>query len=117
MPSDELSGVAVEILLTLSKGPQHGYAIKLDIEERAGGDHVLGSGSLYQAVQRLQRRGLVAVDENAPPAGDARRGRVYRIEPGGVEALDAELARMRRILRFAGTSVGTSVAPADGRSS
>ena len=62
MPNDELSDVAVEILLTLSKGRQHGYAIKLDIEERAGGDYVLGSGSLYQALRRLERRGLLAVD-------------------------------------------------------
>lgn len=102
MPTDELSDVAVEILLTLSQQPGHGYAIKLDIEERAGGDYVLGSGSLYQALRRLERRGLVAVDESAPPTDDARRGKVYRIEEAGREALAAELARMRRVLRFAG---------------
>lgn len=108
MPSDELSDVAVEILLTLSSGPQHGYGIKLDIEERAGGDYVLGSGSLYQALQRLQRRGLVAVDDSAPPPDDARRGNVYRIEDAGREALEAELERMRRVLRVAGRSAATS---------
>jgi len=102
MPTDELSDVAVEILLTLSQQPGHGYAIKLDIEERAGGDYVLGSGSLYQALRRLERRGLVAVDDAAPPTEDARRGKVYRIEGAGREALEGELARMRRVLRFAG---------------
>ena len=101
MPNDELSDVAVEILLTLSKGPKHGYAIKLDIEQRAAGDLVVGSGSLYQAIQRLQRRGLLAVDDTAPPPEDARRGRVYRIEPAGRDALEDECARMRRVLRFA----------------
>lgn len=102
MPNDELSDVAVEILLTLSKGRQHGYAIKLDIEERAGGDYVLGSGSLYQALRRLERRGLLAVDTAAPPSGDARRGKVYCIEDAGRAALEAELARMRRVLQSAG---------------
>jgi len=102
MPTDELSDVMVEILLTLSCAPQHGYAIKLDIEERAGGGYVLGSGSLYQALRRLERRGLIAVDEAAPPPDDARRGKVYRVEPAGQEALEAELARMRRVLHHAG---------------
>lgn len=107
MSSDELSDVAVEILLTLSTGPQHGYGIKLGIEERAGGDYVLGSGSLYQALRRLERRGLVAVDHDAPPAQDARRGNVYCIEPAGRTALEAELDRMRRVLRVAETRTAT----------
>jgi DNA-binding PadR family transcriptional regulator len=101
MPNDELSDVMVEILLTLSRASQHGYAIKLDIEERAGGGYVLGSGSLYQALRRLERRGLIAVDDSAPPPSDARRGKVYRVEPAGRDALEAELARIRRVLHFA----------------
>jgi len=105
MPTDELSDVAVEILLTLSRGPLHGYAIKLDIEGRAGGDYVLGSGSLYQALHRLERRGLLAVDDSAPPPEDARRGKVYGIEREGQEALESELARMRRVLRFVESDV------------
>jgi DNA-binding PadR family transcriptional regulator len=107
MPTDELSDVAVEILLTLAGGARHGYAIKLDIEERAGGDHVIGSGSLYQALRRLERRGLIAVDDSAPPPEDARRGKVYRIETAGQEALGNELSRMRRVLRFAENAAST----------
>ena len=95
----ELSSVAVEILLTLLRGPRHGYAIKLDVEERIGDGFLLGSGSLYQALQRLERRGYVA--EVARARKDARRGRVYSIEPEGKRALDAELARMRRVLSAA----------------
>lgn len=97
----DLSKVAVEILLTLSRGARHGYAIKLDVEERIGEGFVLGSGSLYQALQRLLRRGLVAEDKSAERSDDARRGRVYRIEPAGRRALEAELARMSRVLSFA----------------
>lgn len=96
----ELSHVAVEILLTLLHGERHGYAIKLDVEERIGGGFLLGSGSLYQALQRLERRGYVGEVKDATPA-DARRGRVYRIEPAGRRALEAELDRMSRVLKVA----------------
>lgn len=96
----ELSHVAVEILLTLLHGDRHGYAIKLDVEERIGGGFLLGSGSLYQALQRLERRGYVAEVQGVEPV-DARRGRVYRLEPAGRRALEAELARMSRVLKVA----------------
>ena len=108
MPNDELSDVAVEILLSLAKGPQHGYAIKLDVQERAADGFVLGSGSLYQALRRLERRGLVAVDDAAAPSGDARRGKTYLLEAGGRDALDAELERMRRVLRVAAGEAATA---------
>ena len=96
----ELSNVAVEILLTLQKGARHGYAVKLDIEERLGGDFVLGSGSLYQGLQWLERRGYIAETKDPEPP-DARRGRVYWIEPAGKHALESELSRMARVLKFA----------------
>jgi PadR family transcriptional regulator PadR len=96
----ELSHVAVEILLSLLHGDLHGYAIKLDVEERIGGGFLLGSGSLYQALQRLERRGYIAEVRGVAPV-DARRGRVYRLEPAGRRALEAELARMSRVLKVA----------------
>jgi PadR family transcriptional regulator PadR len=92
-----LSTLAVEVLLTLAEGPLHGYAVKQRIEERIGDGFLLGSGSLYQALQRLERRKLVA--EAAAPAGaDPRRGRVYRLEPAGRQALVQELGRMKRLM-------------------
>ena len=97
----QLSNVALEILVTLSAGSRHGYAIKLDVEQRLGDGFILGSGSLYQAIQRLERRGLIAEDTDSP-AEDNRRGRAYRIEPAGIEALEDELARMKRVLSQAG---------------
>ncbi len=96
----ELSNVAVEILVSLLQGEKHGYAIKLDVEERIGDGFLLGSGSLYQALQRLERRGYIAEVKRAS-SPDARRGRVYRIERAGKRALEAELARMDRVLKAA----------------
>ena len=100
MSESELSNVTVEILLTLLKGASHGYAIKLDVEERVGGDFLLSSGSLYQALHRLESRGYIAEDRGAR-SSDARRGRVYRIQPAGRRALEAEVARMSRVVKTA----------------
>lgn len=94
-----LSVVAAEILLTLARGPRHGYGIKLDVEKRIGDGKIVGSGSLYQSLQRLERRGYIAEVETAHE--DSRRGRVYRIEDAGLQALSAELARMERTLQYA----------------
>lgn len=99
-PDSVLSHVAVEILVSLLQSDKHGYAIKLDVEDRIGGGFLLGSGSLYQALQRLERRGYIAEVKNQTPP-DGRRGRVYQIERAGKLALDAELARMDRVLKAA----------------
>ena len=106
----ELSNVAVEILVSLLQGEKHGYAIKLDVEDRIGDGFLLGSGSLYQALQRLERRGYIAEVKRA--AIDARRGRVYRVERAGKRALETELERMDRVLK----AVRRKVAPAGTKS-
>ena len=83
MADDALSPIACEVLLSLVDGPRHGYAIKLDIEARTNGEVSLGSGTLYQAIQRLERDGLI--DEAHVPGGrtDARRGRSVQASAGG----------------------------------
>ena len=96
----ELSNVAVEILVTLLEGSRHGYAIKLDIEKRIGEGFLLGSGTLYQALHRLEKRGYISEVTSDQPK-DARRGRVYRIQPTGQRALESELERMARVMKFA----------------
>ncbi len=95
-----LTTVAVEILLSLAKSDRHGYGIKLDIEERTAGAMSLGSGTLYQAIQRLERQGFIVESE---PAGehDARRGRCYRLAPDGRAALEGALRRWDEIVRYA----------------
>lgn len=93
-----LSTVAVDVLLALAEGPRHGYAIKLDVESRVGDDFVLGSGSLYQALQRLERRGLIDGADQTNESDDPRRGRSYALTAEGRRVLAIELGRMRRVL-------------------
>jgi len=96
-----LTPIAFEILLSLAGGPQHGYGIKLDIEERTDGQLILGSGTLYQAIQRLERSGFIAEARVAMVDGDARRGRSYALERAGKRALAIELKRLSRVVEYA----------------
>jgi DNA-binding PadR family transcriptional regulator len=99
-PVAELTPIGFEVLLTLMAGPQHGYGIKLDIESRTEGELSLGSGTLYQAIHRLEREGLVAGSRPGKGA-DARRGRSYQILPAGKTAVREHLRRMSRALEYA----------------
>ena len=45
------------ILASLGEGPKHGYAIMTDVEEMTGSP--LGPGTLYGALARLEKRGLI----------------------------------------------------------
>jgi DNA-binding PadR family transcriptional regulator len=97
----ELTPIGFEVLLSLASGPRHGYGIKLDIEERTRGEVSLGSGTLYQAIQRLERDGLIAEAAAAARGADARRGRTYRLEPLGRSSLTAHLTRLNRAVEYA----------------
>lgn len=100
-PPIELTPIGFEVLLSLAGGPLHGYGIKLAIEERTAGEISLGSGTLYQAIQRLEREGLIAEAPGSAAREDARRGRTYRIEPRGRASLDTHLRRLSRAVEYA----------------
>ncbi len=67
---------ALLILVSLSDGPKHGYAIMADVE--AGTGRPLGPGTLYAALARLEERGLIEalapIDRRRPVPAD-RGGR------------------------------------------
>lgn len=89
----------VHMLLALSAGARHGYAIKQEVERRTGGDIRLGPGTLYEAIQRLEEDGLI---EEAPPAPDDQaQRRVYRLTFAGRAALRVELRRYDVVLGHA----------------
>jgi DNA-binding PadR family transcriptional regulator len=97
----ELTPIGFEVLLSLAAGARHGYGIKLDIEERTAGELSLGSGTLYQAIQRLQREGLIAEAPEADDGADPRRGRRYQLEPLGRASLTNHLRRLSRAVDYA----------------
>lgn len=97
----DLTPIGFEVLLSLMPGPQHGYGIKLDIEARTEGEISLGSGTLYQAIHRLEREGLIAGSRSTRERTDPRRGRSYQILPPGRTAVREHLRRLSRVVEYA----------------
>ncbi len=88
----------LQILLALAGGPLHGYGIKLDVEERTAGAVRLGSGTLYEAIQRLLANSwIVEVDAPDGTSGGPPR-RFYALTDEGREALVAEVQSMQDII-------------------
>jgi DNA-binding PadR family transcriptional regulator len=89
---DVLRGVgeaSVLILISLADGPKHGYALIADIKGFAGVE--LGPGTLYGALDRLERLDLI----EALPAEDRRHP--YRITAPGAAALRVHLDARERV--------------------
>ena len=97
-----LTDLAFNVLVVLSGGRHHGYALLKELRTRSGRES-LRTGTVYAALTRLERSGLVrevAPPEQAP-AGDARR-RFYDVTPLGLAVARAEADRLRAVLDEAG---------------
>jgi PadR family transcriptional regulator PadR len=88
MKAEVLKGHLDGILLAvLEAGPRHGYAIMEALRVRSGGHLDLPTGTVYPALHRLERAGLV---EASWSTAAGRRRRVYQLTPAGERALDTE---------------------------
>jgi DNA-binding PadR family transcriptional regulator len=91
---------ALLILVSLSDGPKHGYAIMADVETGTG--RPLGPGTLYAALARLEERGLI---EALPPVD---RRRPYRLTGVGETVLSEQLHSLAAFSRFGLRRLGRS---------
>ena len=93
-------------LKALTLQPMHGWGISIRLRQISGDVFDVNQGSLYPALQRMLRRGLIrayyADSENN------RRARYYEITSEGRRQLEAEVAEwensyraVNRVLRFA----------------
>lgn len=86
-----LSPQALHILISLSDQDLHGYSIIQTVAERTDGRITLSAGTLYGAIKRMLRAGLIEEsDERPDPALDNARRRYYRITRRGLEAARRE---------------------------
>jgi DNA-binding PadR family transcriptional regulator len=85
-----LSDPGLLILASLAGGDKHGYGILEDIDRFSSVR--FEPGTLYGALARLEREGLIAALE---PAG---RRRPYALTPSGHSVLEARLATMERVV-------------------
>ena len=91
MPStkDRLHGTLdVLVLKTLTFGPRHGYAIARWIRDQTGDSLQVEEGSLYPALYRMERDGLIEADWGTSELG--RKAKVYSITADGRRHLREE---------------------------
>ena len=107
-PPDEsrkpLSLAVLHILLALSDGAAHGYAIKQAVEQRTGGAIRLGPGTLYEAIQRLQEAGIIgeSADHGVEAAnGQQAQRRYYALTDKGWDTLRDELRQLHAVIDLA----------------
>ena len=82
------------VLKTLSLAPMHGWGISLRIQQISEGVLEVNQGSLYPALQRLEKDGLITSDWGT--TDNNRRARYYRLTAAGRRALGTELESWRR---------------------
>jgi transcriptional regulator len=82
------------VLKTLSLVPMHGWGISLRIQQMSEGILDVNLGSLYPALQRLEKNGLIVSDWGT--TDNNRRARYYRLTAAGRRALGQELESYKR---------------------
>jgi len=99
---DPLPAAAFQIMLALSDGDLHGYAIMREVEEQTGGRLRLGPGTLYGSIQALLEGKLI---EEVDRPGDTEERRVrrryYRVTVAGRKRIRSEAEKMADVLRVA----------------
>ncbi|HTM51135.1 MAG TPA: PadR family transcriptional regulator [Bryobacteraceae bacterium] len=85
------------ILKALALGPRHGYGVAERIQQTSGDLLTVEEGSLYPALHRLEKRGLIrsqwGLSENN------RRAKFYELTPDGANRLESESANWARLAK------------------
>lgn len=104
-----LTPTTFQLLVSVIRGPAHGYGLKRDIEERTDGTVRLGAGTLYTTLQRMQRDGLIRETEAPAQLEDeaSSRWRFYTATELGRRVLEAELERLEAGVRDARRALRT----------
>src|SRR5215471_13737716 len=90
------------MLLSLSAGERHGYALKREILERTKGKLNLAAGALYGSINKMLDLGLIEESDERPDRHlDDERRRYYRITSLGKRAVRAEVQRLAGALTAA----------------
>jgi PadR family transcriptional regulator PadR len=90
-PADFLHGTLETLILkTVAGGAKHGYAIGKWIEEVTDSKLEVEEGSLYPALYRMEKRGLIEAEWGTSELG--RRAKFYRLTRTGRQQLASHTA-------------------------
>lgn len=92
------------VLAVLEDGPSHGYGIITALRTRSGGVLDLPSGTIYPALRRLERAGLISSSWSGE---GARQRRTYSLTPAGRSALARERTTWQEFTTVVGGVLGT----------
>jgi len=84
------------ILAVLASDALHGYAVIEELKARSGGELDLAEGTVYPALHRLERRGLL---RSSWTTAEGRRRRVYRLTASGRRELASRTREWRTFAR------------------
>ena len=94
MRNDRIRGHLETLVLSVLRGsPAHGYEVVAELRRRSSGEFDLPEGTVYPALHRLERQGLLASEWDVR---DGRRRRVYRVTAAGAAELSTATKEWRR---------------------
>jgi len=97
-----LSPAEFHVLLALTDGDKHGYAIMKEVSHLTGNALRLSAGTLYALLHRLLEQGLAEETRARPaPELDDERRRYYRLTELGRRVARAEAERLEELLALA----------------
>jgi DNA-binding PadR family transcriptional regulator len=97
-----LTPTIFHILIVLSGGELHGYAILREVKEISEGKSSLGPTTLYRSIRTMLDGKLIEeLEERADPESNDERRRYYRLTDLGIKALSNEVARLESLVEVA----------------
>ena len=94
------------ILRTLALGPQHGWAISERVQQMSSDALRIQQGSLYPALHRLERRGLIKARWGT--SENNRRAKYYELSKNGRQQLEVEKDAWEKLTAAVAQVLGTA---------
>jgi DNA-binding PadR family transcriptional regulator len=96
-----LTPAVFHILLALTDGERHGYAIMQEVAETTDRQVNMGPGTLYGTIKRMLEAGLIEESDRRSEARDDERRRYYRLTGVGQRVAEAEARRYNEMAKLA----------------
>jgi transcriptional regulator len=93
------------VLKAVSIGATHGYGVLLRIQQMTGGNLAIEQGTLYPALHRLERQGMLQAEWGV--SDNNRRARFYRLTVPGRARLREQISDWQRLTRAMSAALST----------
>ena len=98
------------VLVALTAGDRHGYAVMQAVEESSGSIVKMGPATLYGTLKKLVDAGLAEEVPEPPSADDDQRRRYYRLTGLGRRVCAAEADRLADLVAITRTNLSPGLA-------